>query len=225
MRIRIMKKHMESGSSLLLVVLILLVLSGFGAAVLTLTDSDRTDVSQDDHLKDALYVAEMGLRVGESTLFATNPTNSSTLLQHVSTAQTAAVSPAIPVFPQAVEDYDLSRLGTYLTNASGQELANQRLNIPGSPTGKATTRAFYSLYVRNNPADTSVADGNPATVAEVDNDTILNLVSVGWVTQGGRILSVKILEEEYRWIGTPETLQSQIGGNEAGTGTAQIGRS
>lgn len=220
-----MKENTQSGSSLLLVVLILLVLSGFGAAMLTLTDSDRGDVSQEDHLKDALYVAEMGLRVGESTLFATDPTNSSTLMQHVAVAQTAAVSPAIPVFPQEEEDYDLSRLGTYLTNVSGQELANQRVDIPGSPTGRTTTRAFYSLYVRNNPADTSVADGNPGTVAEVDNDTILNLVSVGWVSQGGNILSVKILEEEYSWIGTPEALSSQKGQNEGGTGTAQIGRS
>lgn len=219
-----MEDTRQSGSSLLLVVLILLVLSGFGIAVLTLTDSDRTEVSTNDHLKDAFYVAEMGLRVGESTLLANDPSAATPLMQHISVAQTAAVDPQVPIFPETQTDYTLGNLGTYLVNATGQELANQPFSLPTSTTGKTNTRAFYSLYVRNNPADTSVSDGTSAgTSAKVDNDETVNLVSVGWVSQGGRILSVKVLEEEYAWIGLAAQLIGQKGIDESNTNSVQFG--
>jgi len=213
----------QTGSALLLVVLILLVLSGLGIAMLTLTDSDRETVTQDDLYKDALYVAEIGLRVGETTLFATNPTGASDLLQHTSAGQTPAVSPRTPVFPQSQGEYDLAHLGTFLTDGSGTELINRPVTLPPSPAGKTNTRGFFSLYLRNNPADTSVADANPGTIAQVDNDTIVNLVSVGWVVKGSKILSVKILEEEYTWIGLAEALAGQKGQNAGSTGAGQIG--
>jgi len=215
----------QKGSALLLVVLILLVLSGLGIAMLTLTDSDREGVIQDNHYKDALYVAEMGLRIGEVTLFSQNPATATQLMQHTSISQTAVVTPAVPVFPQSPQEYNLAHLGTYLTAIAGGELANQPAVLPASPSGKATTEGFYSLYVRNNPADTSVSDGNPGTVAQLDTDTVVNLVSVGWVTQAGRVLSVKILEEEYSWIGLAESLSTQEGKNEANYNSGQYGES
>lgn len=218
-----MEDTRQSGSSLLLVVLILLVLSGFGVAVLTLTDSDRTEVSTDDHLKDAFYVAEMGLRVGESTLLTNDPSEATPLMQHISVAQTAAVDPQVPTFPETQTGYTLGNLGTYLVNATGQELANQAFSLPTSTTGKTNTRAFYSLYVRNNPADTSVSDGTSGTSARVDTDETVNLVSVGWVSQGGRILSVKVLEEEYAWRGLAAQLIGQKGIDESNTNSVQFG--
>ena len=219
-----MQRNHQSGSALLLVVLILLVLSGLGIAMLSLTDSSREEVSQDDHLKDAFYVAEMGLRAGETILIANDPSNATSLMQHVSTAQTPALNLGTPSFPQTQSQYDLAHLGTYLTTPTGQELANQSAALPGSPTGKSNARAFYSLCIRNNPNDPSVADQAAAgTDAKVDNDETLNLVSIGWITKGGKILSVKIMEEEYSWLGLGLQLQGQKGLNAGNLNQGQYG--
>ncbi len=212
----------QQGSALLLVVVVLLVLSGLGMAMLALTDSDRETVAWDKHVKDAFYVAEMGLRVGEETLTTATVDNADNLLQHDSVAQTTAVTPATPVFPQSPSQYTTANLGTYLT-VGGNELANVPVQLPASSTGAPLPDAFYSLYVRNNPTDISVADGNAATDAAQDNDSRLNLISVAWLARGGRILAVKILEEEFAWSGITQPVTGQKGGNTGGTGSGLAG--
>lgn len=212
----------QQGSALLMVVVILLVLSGLGMAMLALTDSDREAVSWNNHVKDALYVAEMGLRVGEDVLTNATSANADVLLQHVSQAQTTAVTPAVPVFPQMPMQYSTAQLGTYLTSG-GNELANQQAALASSPSGRANPDAFYSLYVRNNPDDISVSDNNVATNANQDNDFRLNLVSVAWVARGGQVLAVKILEEEFNWSGVNQDPSGQKSKDSGGTGSAQVG--
>jgi hypothetical protein len=216
-----MNDQRQQGSALLLVVVILLVLSGLGMAMLALTDSDRETVSWNDHVKDALYVAEIGLRVGEDVLFQSSPINASTLMQHDSVSQTAVVTPGIPVFPVTPSQYDLTRLGTYLIDPGGNELANQAVTLPPSPTGRPMPEAFYSLYIRNNPNDPAILD---TTVAATTNlDPPVNLVVVAWVAKAGNVLAVKILEEEYTWLGLAEALSSQKLQDSGGTGSGQYG--
>ncbi len=216
-----MNDQKQQGSALLLVVVILLVLSGLGMAMLALTDSDRENVAWNNHVKDALYVAEIGLRVGEEILFQSSPINASTLMQHVSLAQTPVVTPQIPVFPMSPGQYDLTRLGTYLTDPGGNELANQAVALPPSPTGRSNPNAFFSLYIRNNPIDETVVD--PLQTATTNIDEPVNLVVVAWVAKAGRVLAVKILEEEYTWIGLAEALSSQKLQDSGGTGSGQYG--
>lgn len=218
-----MNDQRQQGSALLLVVVVLLVLSGLGIAMLTLTDSDRETVSWNNHVKDALYVAEIGLRVGEEILFQSSPTDATNLMQHVSVAQTPVVTPQVPDFPDHPVEYDLTRLGTYLTDPGGAELANQAVPLPPSPSGRPTADAFYSLYIRNNPNDGYVSDNDITTAATSNLDPPVNLVVVAWVVKAGTILAVKILEEEYTWLGLAEALSSQKLQDSGGTGSGQYG--
>lgn len=212
----------QKGSALLLVVVVLLVLSGLGMAMLALTDSNRESVAWNDHVKDALYAAEIGLRVGEGVLTAAGSTSADAVLQHIAQAQTPVIDPAVPTFPQMPGDYTNTNLGTYLT-AGGVELANQAVQIPGSPSGRPLPDAFYSLYVRNDPADISVADNDLSTNANEDNDFRVNLIAVAWVSRGGRVLAVKILEEEFAWNGVNQAPSGQKAKDAGGTGSAQFG--
>jgi len=217
-----MDRNNQQGSALLLVVVILLVLSGLGMAMLALTDTDRETVSWDNHVKDALYVAEMGLRSGEAILTAATAANADGLLQFPSTTETAAVTPHIPVFPQLQNQYTTAFLGTYL-NDNGTPMANVKIPLPPSPTGQPLPDAFFSLYVRNNPNDVSVSDGDLTSNANEDDDFRINLISVAWVARGGQILAVKILEEEYAWAGINQDPSSQKGSDTAGTSSGVVG--
>ena len=212
----------QRGSALLLVVVLLLVLSGIGMAMVALTETDQSTARWNTHTKDALYVAEMGLRVGEGVLGAATSVNADALLQHVPSAATVAAPRAVPAFPIDPGEYDRMHLGTYLTDG-GAEMANRPLALPQPSGGRTAPQGFYSLYVRNNPEDTSVADGNPGTDAREDNDFVVNLVSVGWVQVGGRVLAVKILEEQYGWFGVAQEPSLQKLKDAGGTSSAHFG--
>ena len=206
----------EHGSALITVILVVLVLSMVGlAAMLFMGVEDR--LSGSDRLdKEAFYAAESGLRVGEASLFANISGGSSItrLLQHVSVASTVAVTPGVPQQPPA---YDLSHLGTYLTNATtGAELASQ--NVPyTSPTGSQMDgRAYYSLYVRNNIDDYG---GTPT----IDQDGKVDLISVGWIqSPAGVPLAAKVLEEEFN-LNASANPGTQENGNQSGTNAGTAG--
>lgn len=217
-----MAQRNENGSALLVAVVVMLVLSGVGMGIIALTDSDRADTSWNSHAKNALYVAEIGLRRGETVLAGTPNTAAaiSTLLSNTSTSQTTSISPYVPVIPQDPTQYDLTRLGTYL-ETGGVELANQQVTLPASPTGRPLPDAFYSLYIRNNPNDGNVA--NFSGLAAVDSDFVVNLVSVAWIARAGNILAVKILEEEYAWAAIDQDPSAQKLKDAGGTSSAQFG--
>jgi hypothetical protein len=212
----------ERGSALLMVVIVLLVLSGIGMAMVVFTETDQDSIRWGTHSKDALYVAEMGLRVGESVLAEAASVSADTVLQHVSVARTVAAPREVPLFPEHPGEYDLQHLGTYLTDG-GVELANRPIALPTPASGRTMPEAFVSLYVRNNAADIAVADADPVTDARQDNDFIVNLVSVGWVQVGGRVLAVKILEEQYGWFGVGQEPSVQKLKDAGGTSSAQFG--
>lgn len=218
-----MAQRNENGSALLVAVVVMLVLSGVGMGIIALTDSDRADTSWNSHAKNALYVAEIGLRRGETVLAGTpsTPVAISNILSRTSTSQTGVVSPYVPVVPQDPTQYDLTRLGTYLVTG-GNELANQQVTLPDSPTGRPLPDAFYSLYVRNNPNDGNVADFS-GSLATLDSDFTVNLVSVAWITRAGNILAIKILEEEYHWAAIDQDPSAQKLKDAGGTSSALFG--
>lgn len=207
----------ERGAALIFVIVVLLVLSVLGMALaLFMGQEDRTSGRQDLQ-KLALYAAEAGLRRGEGILSGLKLLQVQGLLTHVSTApQAFQETPSLPAHPTNAGEYDAQHLGTYLTQGNA-ELAN--VEIPLQAQGK---RAFYSVYVRNNPDD-----AGPTTNA----DSRIRLLSVGWVANSGDpglpwpargVAAVKIVEEEYNFQGRAAAESSQKLGNPGGTSSGGV---
>jgi len=219
----------ERGVALIMVILVLLVLTVLGiTAVMLMTQEDRIS-SRQDMQKAALYAAEAGLRHGEAVYTNTAYGNSllTAFLTHTpSSVITAAAPDPIPSHPPL---WDNRHLGTYLTEFPGSageippEIVNreilQRLDVTNS---FSRFRAYYTLYVRNNPEDTDPA-GNQSPLQNFDPR--LRLISVGFVTDpngvdssgNARVLAVKILEEEFTWSGSPQASSAQKLMNAGGT--------
>ncbi len=206
----------ERGVAIITVVLILLLLTVLGLAASMMMTQEDTTSSRMDQQRAALYVAEAGLRRGEDVLHGVQYTNINlnNLINYTSTTATVAAQPPVPQRPANRHDFTLTKLGTYLTTVPGGgiELSNQPL-ISGT-SGTGGRRAFYSVYVRNNPEDTSPT---------VNSDPIIRLISVGWIAQDGRPLAVKILEEEFNYSGVSQSPSSQKQTNQGGTGSALYG--
>ena len=227
----------ERGVALVMVILLLLVLTVLGiTATMMMTQEDRISARQESQ-KAAFYAADAGLRRGEAILQNTPYSNANltAFLSHGSTAVTAAVTPNPPEPPPG---WDIAHLGTYLTTnvGGGTELANQEVTqkLGSNPTFNRV-RAYYSLYVRNNPED--VTPGSPTSTPPggvfsplVNYDTRLRLVSVGFVTDyngvdpttgAANVLAVKILEEELNWGGQGGGNPNQIDVNAGATNSGQ----
>ncbi len=215
------KRTAERGSALLIVVVMALVLSVIGIALLTRTEVDRDIAYSAMHTRAALYAAEAGLREGERALFNAGGTTAETLLSHDASISTPSVNPQVPDFPDHPWEYDLQHLGTYLT-VEGMELANREVALADVPADGPMPRTFYSLYVRNNKEDISVADGDISSDAWEDDDSTLRLVSVGWVQFGDTIHAVKILEEEYSWLGVAQNPSAQKLTDSGGTSSGKF---
>jgi hypothetical protein len=209
-------KNNERGIAIITVVLVLLLLTVLGLAASVMMTQEDTTSGRMDVQRAALYVAEAGLRRGESALrnIPYTNTNLNNLINHASTVATVAAYPQVPQRPASNQDFTLTKLGTYLMTSptGGVELSNQPL-ISGSTT-TAGRQSFYSVYVRNNPEDTSPT---------VNSDPILRLISVGWIAVDGRPLAVKVLEEEYNYSGVSQSPSSQKQTNQGGTGSALYG--
>jgi hypothetical protein len=203
----------ERGSALLIVVVVMLILSVTGMAIITMTEEDRNKAYSEMYTREALYAAEMGLRRGERVLLAAGSAAANSLLSHPAAAVTSVVTPSVPQIPNTATEFDIEHLGTYLIEG-GAELANQPVAMAPVPSGRPSPQGFYSLYVRNNPEDVGVG-GSTAT----NNDFLIRLVSVGWVQFGNEVHAVKILEEEYTWVGADQNPSAQKGNDAGGTGS------
>lgn len=226
----------ERGIALIMVILLLLVLTALGiTATMLMTQEDRISSRQETQ-KAALYAADAGLRRGEAILqnVPYSNTNLTAFLAHTSVANTVAVTPTIP---QPPGPWNNEHLGTYLTTlvGAGTELANQEVTQVDAGGGTFDrVRAYYSLYVRNNPEDPiyNVASPVPTPVpgtttpVNLNLDTRLRLVSVGFLTDGkgvnpttgaANVLAVKILEEELNWGGQGGGNPNQIDVNAGAT--------
>jgi Tfp pilus assembly protein PilX len=204
------KTRRSRGVVLITVVLLLLVLTVLGlAAAVIMTQEDQSS-GRSELSKEALYVAETGLRRGEGVLrgieFSANILT--TMLQYNTATACPAVEPRVPVRP-VIGSWDLQHLGTYMREGV-VELSN--VNVT-SAFGLQGRRAFYSVYVRNNEDDGS----NPGTI---NNDARIRIVAVGWVANAaGQPLAVKILEEEFGFTGINQSPSTQKQSDTGGTGS------
>jgi hypothetical protein len=207
----------QRGVALITVLLILLILTALGiTASMMMTQEDRTS-SRQDLTRVALYAAEAGLRSGESKL--TGITGSDPITTTLSwtplSIQSWTGSPTDtgnkPTQPTlaAAATWTVQPLGTYLSlNTSGTS-ADEVVNQPVAISLGNKFQAFFSLYVRNNPEDLGA-------YVTSDTDSRARLISVGFVTDqtatlnGNQlsgnysVLAVKILEEEFAWMGSSQ---------------------
>ncbi|MBZ5587650.1 MAG: hypothetical protein LAO05_03735 [Acidobacteriia bacterium] len=229
-------RRRERGVALVMVILVLLILTVLGiTAVMMMTQEDKIS-SRQELQKAAFYAAEAGMRRGEVILQNTPYTNTNlnTFLLHVPVVDCPATTPPKPVHPPASlpAQWDLAHLGTYLmasvtdtTELSNQEVT-ERVVVGELPFTKV--RAYYSLYVRNNPEDVQAGTIIPSPT---DNrDTKMRLLAVGFITDvngvdtatgAANVLAVKIQEEELNWGGAPTaggSLQKEL--NAGGTSSS-----
>lgn len=223
----------QRGIALITVILLLLVLTVLGITASVLMTQEDLTSSRQSLVRAALYTAEAGLRRGEATLKAIDTLAVTTLLSHSPQAtQVWTGKNDLPSEPTTVGDpttWTVGHLGTYLVgvDASGMptttELVNEQVVYTGaSGAGGMATEAFYCLYIRNNPDD-------PSNSLAVDSDQRVRLISVGFITSAGadlsstppnfKVLAVKILEEEFSWVGASQNPSVQKQVNAGGTGS------
>ncbi|HPW54731.1 MAG: hypothetical protein KA072_03425 [Thermoanaerobaculaceae bacterium] len=215
----------QRGIALVTVVLILLVLTVLGlTATIMMTQEDRLS-SRMELQKEAFYAAEAGMRHGERVcngITFTADALTSMLREPFAAhapAPNPATSPGLPQHPgpsRDPADWTNDRLGNFLreladeSNAAGElvsvayPISNREVSIASLSGRGRNRRAYYSLYVRNNPEDMGNLQVPPLNQ---DPDNRLRLVSVGFVTDGNgvnnlgqaNVLAVRILEEELSW--------------------------
>lgn len=229
----------QRGVALITVILILLVLTVLGmAATIMMTQEDRLSARQQMQ-KEAFYAAEAGLRHGER-VFSNLPAFTNEILTERLQPPAAlgalpecpATNPRIPQHPAATRNpamWDTRHLGTYHFD-DNSFLVNREIDLRPLSGRSGNRRAYYSLYVRNNPEDMGNLQTPPVNVPP---DARLRLVAVGFVTDGNgvvggiaNVLAVRMIEEELSWERTPggETVQDIQDAGGTGSGSYTVPR-
>jgi hypothetical protein len=210
----------ERGSALVSVILVLLVLTIVGVGIAYFTSMEDRLSGNMRITKAGFYAADAGLRRAEvvlSGLSALSGTCAPVSLNAIlSTGATPTLTvpgggwnnPAIPL--------DLTGLSTpaCLTPLGIAQQKYTNVPVPVVGATPVVDRATYSLYIRNNVDD---ASGD----LTVDNDGLINVVSVGTVTLTAGTTLTRILEEQLLLTTGGAFGSSQKNLNAGGTGTAQ----
>lgn len=204
------------GSALVSVILVLLVLTIVGVGIAYFTSMEDRLSGNTRIARAAFYAADAGLRRAETALSNTAGIKSTcapiTLTAILSTGATPVLkvpgggNPAIPM--------DFTSFNEVGCLAAADQIKYLNIPIPVVAGTPVVDRATYSLYVRNNADD---AGGTPT----LDNDSIINLVSVGTVQLVAGTSVTRILEEQVILSVGGSFGSSQKGLNAGGTGTAQ----
>jgi hypothetical protein len=200
----------ERGSALIAVVLVALVLTVVGLGIAFFASTEDQTSGNTKMSRVGFYAAEAGLREAEVavTAFAQeNSGNASALL-------------ALPTDPDDVYTPPGGGRPAYLLRLPNRNFRNVVL---AQGLGDASTRAMYSVFVRNNAEDTT--GGNNS-----DSDRRVNLVVVGQMVQvdgsGNPVLDgngnptigiTKILEEQLQTNAEGSAAATQKGSNVGGT--------
>jgi hypothetical protein len=192
-----MKRRMQArGSALVSVILVLLVLTIVGVGIAYFTSMEDRLSGNTRISKAGFYAADAGLRRGEALLTEVINLEPATCapptLSALLVARSAAAADLLKV-PGGGYDARVLDLST-ISNAGPLCLGTDRhiykdVTIP-SPAGVSVVdRVTYSLYLRNNVDDASGTD-------ILDNDNIVNLISVGTVQLAANVTVTKIVEEQ-----------------------------
>jgi hypothetical protein len=208
----------ERGSALVSVILVLLVLTIVGVGIAYFTSMEDRLSGNTRITKAGFYAADAGLRRAEVVLSGLSdlsgtcaPVSLTNLLQ---TGSTPALT--VPGGGYVAIPLDLTGLSTpaCLTPLGIAQQKFYSVPVPVVAGTPVVDRATYSLFVRNNVDD---ASGD----ATVDNDGLINVVSVGTVTLTAGTTLTRILEEQLLLTTGGAFGSSQKNLNAGGTGTAQ----
>lgn len=192
------------GSALIMAVLVVLVLTIIGIGIAFLSQTEDSISGNARLSREAFYAAETGLRKGEE-LMSTVLSDGTVLTTLLSAAGTPLSIPG----------------GGSAAPLTVRSVAYQDIVINPSPG--STDAAAYSIYVRNNIEDPSGA--------AADSDRIINLVVLGQAVTLDtsvspptitRVLSTRILEEQFRLIASAGAGYPQGDINPAGTNAVRV---
>ncbi len=208
----------ERGSALVSVILVLLVLTIVGVGIAYFTSMEDRLSGNTRITKAGFYAADAGLRRAETILSSvvglTGACAPLSLNDVLGTGSTPAL--AVPGGGYTAIPLDLTTLSTAgcLTPLGIPQQKFINVPLPVDAGTPVVDRATYSLYVRNNQDDASGS-------ATLDNDGVINVVSVGTVTLTAGTTVTRILEEQLLLTtgGAFGSLQKDL--NAGGTGTAQ----
>ena len=197
------------GSALVTVVLVILILTIVGLGVAYFAQMEEGLSGNARMTRAAFYVAEVGLRKGES-IIGNSIVGASIAISTI--LNCAGCSPPINLPGGGWQGITLK--ATDPEGGSTTEFVNMAVKVPAGVG--VFDRGTYSLYVRNNPED-------PAGPTN-DTDTIILLISVGQVRGAGGRVYTKILEEQLLTGSFGAPAFSQYLSNAGGTSSGAKGK-
>ncbi len=171
------------GSALVTVILVILILTIVGLGVAYFAQMEEGLSGNARLMRSAFYVAEVGLRKGESVI-RVSVVGASISLSTILTC--GGCSPPLNVpgggWPGIILKASDPEDGAL------KEFLNIPVPVPAAMNPKPFDQGTYSLYVRNNAEDPAGQDN--------DSDGAVVLISVGQVPGAGGRIFTKIVEEE-----------------------------
>ena len=202
------------GSALVSVILVLLVLTIVGVGIAYFTSMEDRLSGNTRITKAGFYAADAGLRRGEALL--NEVLNLDPTACGAQTLSLVLAARSAPILKVPGGGYDAQVLDLSTISNVGCLGADRRayLNVAIPPPATVTVvdRVTYSLYLRNNVDD---AQGT----ATVDNDNIVNLISVGTVQLAAGVVVTKIVEEQLLLTTGGGSTGAQKNVNAGGTNT------
>ena len=191
------------GSALVTVILVILILTVVGLGVAYFAQIEEGLSGNARLTRAAFYVAEVGLRKGESVI--------SNSIVGVGIALSTILTCGGCAPPLNVPGGGWQGIILHATDPEDsvtKDFVNLSVPVPGGVVDQGS----YSLYVRNNPDD-------PSGLETIDTDNVVLLISVGQVQGAGGKNFTKILEEQLLTgaFGAPGCSQGDC--NAGGTGS------
>lgn len=203
------------GSALVSVILVLLVLTIVGVGIAYFTSMEDRLSGNTRIAKAGFYAADAGLRRGEALLNKVINMPSATCAPPTLSgilAVRAAPTLRVPGGGYDALILDFSAFDNSAPCLSGDARPYANVTIP-APAGVAVVdRVTYSLYLRNNVDDALGTD-------VADNDSIVNLISVGSVQLAAGVIVTKIVEEQLLLSTGGSSTGAQKNVNAGGTNT------
>lgn len=199
------------GSALLTVILVALVLTVVGLGIAYFASTEDKTSGNTEMARVGFYAAEAGLRDAESRVSAFAQLKDSDATELID--QTYSTGGAIDTRSWPEGDVYTPPGGgrpAYLLELDGTKYRN--IVIP-QDLGNPSTRAMYSIFVRNNEEDTAGGDNK-------DTDKKINIVVVGQMVLVDPSTKAPVLRDGVPTIGITKVLEEQLYTQVEGSATA-----
>jgi hypothetical protein len=208
---RLRSRRESRGSALVTVILVILVLTVVGLGVAYFAQMEEGLSGNARMLRAALYMADVGLRKGESVI-SQGVVGLGISISSILTC--GGCSPPLNVPGGGYQGIILK--ATDPEDGAIKEFLKVSVPVPTLASGEVYDRGTYTLYVRNNPEDPAGATN--------DSDGTVVLISVGQVRGAGGRIFTKIVEEELATSTFGSPAFSQYLSNAGGTSSGASGK-